>query len=176
MREIKFRVIKNNKIVGEISTHPCFNGGVFYQVDFSLPEDERIMDSKPGYLFPSFKDDNDPLERYTYEQYTGLKDKNGKEIYEGDICQFSRIRQNGFHCAGGFNKSDKVETFKGIISFNDGAFCISDCNCYNSPAYLHEWAYNWTAHTHIDRIGGYDNAEFNNFEIIGNIHENKDLL
>lgn len=71
-------------------------------------------------------------------QYTGLKDKNGKEIYEGDICK---------------NKNWKPNIFQ--VGFNRGGFCFYQ---NESDNYYHDCKY------------------LDEFEIIGNIYENSDLL
>jgi len=47
-------------------------------------------------------------------QYTGLKDKNNKEIYEGDIFEAGRL--------------------KGVVKFDDGMFLIEVTKGLNSPA------------------------------------------
>ena len=76
------------------------------------------------------------------EQYTGLKDKNGKEIYEGDIA-----------------------AWKNASGFNDGMAVV-------------EWNNNGAWYIVNDDAGVFDYLDdvAINCEVIGNIHENPELL
>lgn len=65
MREIKFRCWSDNKM---------------YEIDSIDFWDETVSLTGAGYI---------NMENAKLMQYTGLKDKNGKEIYEGDILEWT---------------------------------------------------------------------------------------
>ena len=80
----------------------------------------------------------------TVGQYTGLTDKNGKKIFEGDIVEGLDFTAED----GGY----------GVVTFDDGAFEIVGSCDNNIVGTFHENYY------------GKD------FEVIGNIHDNPELL
>lgn len=137
MREIKFRawVEPNTE-----ACHPYMN----YHPEFH------------GYINDIFSMNGiKPLTRYdskiTYMQFTGLHDKNGKEIYEGDI-----LAEHG----------DEEYFIYGIVTYCSDQDCVHAGQYYladDLEGYVSDfWEGDWSEVKHL--------------EIIGNICENSKLL
>ena len=133
-REIKFRAWDSKYECMDYNFFISNLGGVF-------GEPEKYYDT------PNMEIDE--AQSLTVMQYTGLKDKNGKELYEGDICKCNY-----------FNGS-KVKQHNEVVEFKNGQFELT-------------WTINKLFKSFRSRscFHGHPDA----FEIIGNIYENPELL
>lgn len=128
MREIKFRAWKNGRAIRIAGID--FVNAEAYGLGFDIQEAEDCSLCKLD----------------TLEQFTGLRDKDGREIYEGDICRIedeSKLSVVKWHGNDGYPAFDLTNY---------------DVDGMNGLAYIFQFA-------------GADVIE-----VIGNIHENPDLL
>ena len=134
MREIKVRAWHEDweVMVYSTSNHDWFEKREFYPIKMDIG-------------FSSYpKDDG-----WVLMQYTGLKDKNGKEIYEGDIV--------------GISWWDGLEdkTTQAQVIFKSGSFMWDDKKRYDSLFYKHMT---------FDVIGNiYENPELLNVKAEGKL-------
>lgn len=132
MREYKFRAkIKNSKI----------NRWVYgYLVDeYHISEKNEL-----GYT---------PIRKETIGQYTGLKDKNGTEIYEGDIVKAKLYTSN------------EEKYFTGKVEYCGSGFIVN-INNNDSEYRIYD----------LDGFGENYRNNLEDLEVIGNEFDNPELL
>lgn len=98
-------------------------------------------------------------------QCTGLKDKNDKLIYEGDIIRVQYIGAQIPLFSHQFSNLPEDEIFSIIYDYDWHKFCCKNPN-YKKACEIHS----------LDLNAIQINTENKQYEIIGNIYENPELL
>lgn len=112
---------------------------------------------------------------YEVMQYTGLKDKNGVDIYEGDILKEYNMYE--YRMKPDWNYDDRVNAVNHIVKIGeykqDGSgdeYCPSKClGVYAELTKFYKDYFD--EHRFTKTL-----FELNEFEVIGNIYENPELL
>ena len=136
MREVIFRGKQKDNgewVYGDLIHYACNNGDVGIDNGF-LVEDENDIETFD--VIPE-----------TVGQYTGLTDKNGTKIFEGDIVRRDYTLRRG-------ETKRTRETQIGVVSYSNKecGFCLDKVCNLRKP---------WDGDT---------------IEVIGNIHDNPDLM
>ena len=91
----------------------------------------------------------EPVKAETLGQYTGLKDKNGKQIFEGDILEYIGKREDNMN-----------KVYRRKVVFHEGMFALlsKELQAYSALNYhgMKDGRFAW--------------------RVIGNIHDNPELI
>lgn len=133
MRELKFRVWDSEY------KEMLYNGNMLSQ------EDGRVYANYKIGVIKAFSPNC-----YTVMQYIGLNDKNGKNIFEGDIVEFD----------------DSLTNSRPVKGIGEIVFC-KDLNLVRAPSYcIHFLKPTQGIHTNM----------WGDIKVIGNVFENPELL
>lgn len=164
-RQLKFRVWNGMEMIYDVTVGRF---GVFYVNPGSKGDGLDEKDSASLTPFTTKYSDETPV-----MQSTGLKDRNGVEIYEGDIVNFA-LKETRCSCNSDskFSSIDKfcpscgrelkAEDFitKSVIEYKNAGFYLA----YRKKEYDMMWGY-YAAENFIQWM-----------EVIGNIYSNPELL
>jgi len=144
MREIKFRAWE--KFEKDYAKEMGSNGEMHY--GDAWKENEELQEKRTVVIAGFYHDSGWDWNDFEIMQFTGLKDKNGKEIYEGDILK--RLH----HVTKEYEPNYYI-----LDVFEEGGFWARTKN-YGTD---HEY-----------RVSG-SIIKDGSFEIVGNVYENKEL-
>ena len=151
MREIKFRAWhKGKKEIIDVEEIDFMNKVINYI--------ENDYENNRQEIIGAYFEDIELME------YTGLKDKNGKEIYEGDVV---KLIHTGIEISA--DRLEDLKRFVGIIKYENGIFKI-----VRTEKSLIESKYFEMEQKKVSEIFIY--SKLYDLEVVGNIYENPELI